>query len=171
MRSERYWQSVLVGRIACNAMVGGLLAGMTATISGGVAGAIWDWANAGANVALKIRPMPGISPPSGVMTGLLNGLVVGTLISALVFAVITARAQPGRLFEPTRAFLARVAIGLNAGALGFCSLFLLIEWARTALSGQSFYVQAIIDSGWLFWGTAALMVCGAIAGALSKRGA
>lgn len=143
--------------------------GVCAVVGGGIAGAIWDWLSQAADAALNRAPASGTPPHLGASTGINGGICLGFLIGALIFAFAAARAKPGRTFEPLRALFARVAIGFNVGAIGFCSLFLVVVWVRAALTGKSFYVQAIRDIEWFFWGTIALMICGAIAGALSKR--
>ena len=170
MESELRWRFVLLRRIVANAVVGGLGLIFPTMIGGVIAGATWDWLSHAADLALNIPPASGSPPHLGAyFIGFNGGISLGFLIGLILFAVSAARTPPGRTFETLRALLVRVAVGIIAGAIGFCSLFLALEWAVSALTGKGFYVQAVSDSGLLFWGTIALMICGAIAGALAKR--
>ena len=111
----------------------------------------------------------GLSPHIGANVGIGGGFWLGFFIGLALFSIAAARTAPGRTFEPLRALFGRVALGMLAGALGFCSLFLAVEWARAWAQSQPLHMVAVFDSTWLFLGTPALMICGAIAGALSKR--
>ncbi len=138
-------------------------------MGGGIAGAMWDWLSHAADAALNISPAFGISPHIGLNVGIGGGFSLGFFIGLVLFVIAAARTKPGRTFEPLRAIFWRVAIGIIAGVVGFCSLFLAVEWALSNLAGKSFYIKAVSGSGWLLYGTLVMMICGAIAGALSKR--
>ena len=172
MDSNRRWQIALFKRVLANALVSGILVAIAGLLCGAITGAMAGWiAQAAATTvgipATSMDRSPSIFMASTGAGGLLLGLLVGTPI----FAIVAARAQPGRTFEPLRALGGRVIVGLIAGTLGFCSLFLGVEWARATLTSQSFYLVAFEDLKWLFMGVPALMICGAIAGVLSKRDA
>ena len=145
MKFDRRWQSVLLGRIVANAVAGAIGLAIPAMMGGGIAGAVWDWINNATNAALLI-PSVGLSPHIGANVGIGGGFWLGFFIGLALFSIAAARTAPGRTFEPLRALFGRVALGMLAGALGFCSLFLAVEWARAWAQSQPLHMVAVFDS-------------------------
>ena len=169
MNDERRWKAALVRRVVLNSFAGGLLTAIVGALCGLGATAMVSWLDNGANAALK---MPSdLNLGSIMMSSLIGGYSwIGGLNGALIFIVATVRAKPSQTFAPLQSLIGRVMLGQIVGTIGFCSLFLSVEAARAAIARQSFFPLAMEDMLWLIFGVPILMICGAIAGALSKRG-
>lgn len=168
MNAERGWKAALLKSVVLNSFAGALLAAIVGAFCGLAVTQIIVWLDEGASVALK---MPtdlnlGLIIRSSMIGGF--ALLAG-LLSALIFIVVTVRAQPGQTFAPLQSLVGRVLLGQIVGTIGFCSLFLSVEFARSIGANPPFYTLAMDDLLWLLFGAPVLMLCGAIAGALSKR--
>ena len=97
------------------------------------------------------------------------GLFVGGLVGATIFGVAAFKAPPGRFYAPIESLVGRVMLGQIAGTLGAISFFGALVAFKMLTQGQSLLDSTDSDLNILFLGTPALMICGAIAGALSKR--
>lgn len=168
MNIERQWKAALLKRVTLNAFAGALLAALVGALCGLMVSGLVVWVERSASIALKILSAPefGAIITNAMTAGL---AMLGALLGAIILAVAATRAKPGALMEPLLSLIGRVLLGQIAGTVGFCSLFLVVAGARASLSGQSFYLAAMNDSGWLFVGAPVMMLCGAIAGAFSKR--
>lgn len=168
MNVERQWKAALLKRVVLNSFAGAVLAAIVGALCGLIVSATIVWLENALFVALKIPPAPGF------VADITNSITAGfgtlsALLGAIIFAIVTARTKPGGLFEPLQSLIGRVLLGQIAGTVGFCSLFLSVEAARAATTNQQFAMLASDDLVWLIIGPLVLMVCGAIAGALSKR--
>ncbi len=152
----------LAGRVVANALVGGLIFAVVAAFCLGLGGALTGWilnpaTNSGDHYAL-------IGAKMGVAQGVVSGVV-----GALIYAVIAFKTAPGRCFEPLFAGLSWVAAGQIGGVLIAATAFFAVELAKSQLQSRPFDQAVGGDVMFIFLGAPALMVCGAIAGALSKR--
>ena len=163
MNRENRWAAKWVARVGWNALAGGALVGIVGAFCIGAAGALVG--------AVYARHM-GATFLDGARVGGYVGVILGAMcgvIGVLIFGVAAFRSAPGRLFAPFLQLRGRVALGQFLGTVDALSFFFAVEWAKSQLQNQSFGQGIAEDLKWIQWGAPALMVCGAIAGALSKR--
>ena len=161
MKSDALWTMLLLGRVLANALLGGLLCAIFGAFGCAIVGQL-------AEIIFSFelsKNADGIHALSFGFIGFVAGLTFGTLI----FATHAFRAPPGHLFEPFCGIVAGVLCGQFVGALAFSSSFYLIEFARALLTKRFIASLLLEDLIFAYVGAPALMICGAIAGALSKR--
>ena len=165
MKSPTRWQFVLVGRVLANALFGGVLAATVGTIGLGASGASQDW------LGNSVFPFPANSPGRYDLfnVSVLFGISVGLILGALIFGIAAGKSAPGRLFAPLKELAWRVSLGQLVGIAGAASSFYAFEAVKATLNNESFAYSASLDMAGLLFGAPVLMICGAIAGALSKR--
>ena len=169
MNPEREWKAEILKRVVLNSFAGAFLATLVGALCGLATTQIIGWLDSGATAALKMSP--DLNLGALIMNSMVAGYGwIGGLVGAIIFMVATVRAKPAQILAPFQSLIGRVMLGQIVGTIGFCSLFLSVEAARAFLSKQSFYTLAMDNLLWLMIGAPALMICGAIAGALSQRG-
>ena len=156
MKSNGQLFSLWIQRILANAFAGGFHFAGVGSACGLLAGALTGLFHGG---------WPGGFTGAffGVPMGLLSGIP-----GSLIYAVAAARAEPGDALQPMKEIKDRVAIGQLLGTVGAASSFAMVELFR--IYAQRITNSQGIDDSLLFMLIApALMICGAIAGALWKR--
>lgn len=166
-----HWAAKVAGRVAANAFLGGLLVGVVGALCLGTAayglGTLMDYlylSLPGAKIS-RMTSMARLLPPTGIGAGFFGGGFVG----ASIFVLAASKAPPGRFFAPLSALIGRVALGQIAGTLGALTFFAAVEAFKIQLQNQSLLRVMNGDAKFIALGAPALMICGAIAGALSKR--
>ena len=158
MKSDARWMAKLAP--IANAVVGGFWFAFVGACCGGFGGAtmevLFDISSGGNLVGLVIIFGIGYGFASGVM-------------GAFIYAVAAARSQPGQLCQPFHDLQRAVTMGQCVGELGACTSFLAFELLKAEAQNIPFGVGISRDIGYFFFGAPALMICGAIAGALFKR--
>ena len=119
------------------------------------------------------------APPSPLaclllFSGASTGLIVGILVGVFIYGVATFQTPFGRIFAPISELIGCVAIGQVVGTLGALTFFGAAAVFKTQVQGQSLFnaIAGGYDDIYLniiSLGTILLMICGAIAGALTKR--
>ena len=154
------WVAHLAGRIVANAVVGAIAAAIVG------AGCV---ASAGFGIGLGWSYNTGEAAFVGGYIGAMLGAASGALIGFLIYGIAAARAAPGETFMPLCAIFKGVSLGQVAGTLSAATAFWAFEFVRALVFNQSWSEGAGADLFSVMFGTPALMMCGAIAGALWKR--
>ncbi len=149
-----HWPWILAGRVAIHVIVGATVTAIVGALCVGAAGA--------ATVCLLIGEC--ILPNLGGIIGLVFGSF-GGVAGALIFGIAGATAPPSRFLLPRRALLARVCGGQIGGTLLACSAY-----ATLNIIQRHFGLNPTGDVDGVMFGAPALMICGAIAGALFRPG-
>ena len=164
MKNDARWMKVLAVRVVVNAVMGGLwfalIGALCIGLTLGLIGTVADYSGAfGANAE------------SG-FTGAIIGAKIGAssgIAGIVLFAIAAIRAMPGQLLEPFDVLFGRVICGQALGTIGALTSFVAFELAKTSINHRGFTLNSFDDSKWIIYGAPTLMICGAIAGALSKR--
>ena len=158
------WMARVAARVLANALAGGVLFALLGALcigSGGwLTGAIIDFSGVTGEGPVYAR--------QGAQMGVYLGVVSG-VVGVLVFGIAALKAAPGELFAPLRALGGRVALGQVLGTLGAATFFFLFEAVQSHLQSQPFGFKVFGGAILIMFGAPVLMICGAIAGALSKR--
>ena len=165
MNSDNRWTAALAARVMGNALAGGVLVGIVGAISLRAAGYVL------ARLFIVLyQPFSGQNLiDATLLTSTGAGLFGGGLAGAIIFGIAAFKAAPGRFSEPLRAIIGRVVLGQIVGTVGALSFFFAVGLAMFRFPTLR---QSLIDYGdweWIQYGAPILMICGAIAGALSKR--
>ncbi len=165
MKSDARWMTILAGRVLANALVGGITFAFVGALCVGLAGGIIGIALDGWSRTF--------SPAAGYgFFGAFIGAKVGAfdgIVGVFLFAIATIRAKPGRLLKPFSALIGRVITGQITGTMGALTSFMIFEFVKTLIISRGFSQNVFDDLLWILFGTPILMICGAIAGALTKR--
>ena len=160
---KNLWAAKFVARVVWNALAGGFLFAVVGALclgaGGWLTGTIIDFS--------KITGEGPVYARMGARLGIHSGAVCG-VFGVFIFGVAAFRA-PGEFFAPLRALGGRVALGQVLGTLGAASSFFLFEFLVAQLPGQNFALNVFRDAFVLSLAAPVVMLCGAIAGALSKR--
>ena len=150
------------GQVLANACGGGLILALVGVICCGMAGALTDWIFDNAFSWTSLTPETRhIYRDAGARIGALAGFVTG----ALLFGRLASKG------EQIQVRFVNVVVGQVAGVAAFSLIFYAFEVIKSWLLGKELILGLDSDATWLLYGAPALMICGAIAGALSKRNA
>ena len=156
---------IFAGRVAANALAGGFAFALVGAIclgfGGWILGAALD--RAGLNNYLNFHHYAADGADAGVALGAGSGIV-----GALIFGLAALQSAP-RIFAPVRALFWRVALGQFLGVVGAATFFALYEYLNARWHGQRLASNVLQDVSLILWGAPVLMICGAIAAALTKR--
>ena len=149
--------AIWLGRALANALAGGLAFAIVGAFCGALTGFVTEVAAKDLEYAFAVAAY-------GAMVGAICG-VVGVFIHFIVAA--TARPE-----KPWRGFVrltARIAIGQLLGTLGIITAFLAFNLISSQINNESF--SRAVNENWVFimYSAPALMIIGAIAGAVFKR--
>ena len=153
----------LMARAALHTLCGGILAALLGAaciaIAGALTGAFLDIGGTPADWQQGLIPF-------GCFLGLYLGAWSGGLTGALIYALNAFLGAPGPRLLPRRPLVQAVSLGQIAATIGVCTSFFGAELLFSLLTHQAF--SDLIDRHlmWIVCGAPALMVCGAIAGAL-----
>ncbi len=157
------WAGKLAGRVLCNALAGGVLVAIVGAFCLGIAGAS---AFAVLDFLVYGKVMGGMQHGFRLSS---FGSAIGFVLGLLIFGIAAVKTPPGRLFAPLQRFVGRVALGQLLGTLGALSFFAVLVVAKAQLQNQSLAKTVSADLIFIAFGVPITMICGAIAGALSKR--
>ena len=165
MKSDARWMKVLSTRVLANAIIGGLLFAIVGALCLGTGGFLLGTAldRAGLGNILIFPHFAAEGADSGVLMGAISGIV-----GCFIFGIAALRVSPN-FFTPLRNLWARVALGQFMGALSAGATFLLCEYINARVQGQRLSQNVLADLPLITYAAPILMICGAIAGALSKR--
>ena len=166
MKSDARWMTKLAGRVLANAIIGGmafaLVGAFCVGLSGGFVGTALDYGG-----LLGAQGENGFGFPcafAGAETGALSGI-----IGAVLFAIATIRAMPGRILAPLNALIGHITWGQIFGTASAFTSFMAFELVKTLINHQGLAPNIFDDLVWILYGAPLLMICGAIAAALTKR--
>ena len=166
MKSDARWMAKLACRILVNALIGGTTFAFVGAFcigaTGGLIGTILDYAG-----MLGAREEGGFGF-LGAFVGAKLGFLSGT-IGVIILIITTIHAMPGRLLKPFNIIIGRLILGQILGTMGAFTSFMVFELAKTLVMGRGLAQNINDDLTWILLGAPASMICGAIAGALSKR--
>ncbi len=171
MKSDARWMRILAFRVLINTIIGSMLTTATGAVLLG---------NAGASVyAFRTQPIWTVSSREcgsyfcyletgnyGAITGAICGLILGLFI----FPTVTI--NEAQMRNGISAFInlcARVVLGQCFGVCCFVLSYFVIIYGTAQTQNQSFDDLTLGHHQWIIYGAPALMICGAIAGALTKR--
>lgn len=101
--------------------------------------------------------------------GFQRGLVCAILSSIFIFGIAAFKENKQTVFDVMREISIRVIVGQFCGTCGAISTFLVVEFCLAHIQNAPFD-QSVNEHAPIFlWASPILMICGAIAGALSKR--
>ena len=157
---------ILAIRVLANALIGGIAVAFVGAFCVGLAGGF-------VGTALDYGGFLGAQGETGFgFLGAFAGAEMGALsgiIGAVLFALATVRATPGQILAPLKALIGRVTLGQIFGTSGAFTSFMAFELVKTLINHQGLASNIFDDLVWILYGAPILMICGAIAGALSKR--
>lgn len=157
------WVGRLLARTLLHALGGGVFAALVGALCIALAGAL-----TGAVIDIGGTPYRwGESLiPIGFCFGLALGGAGGGIVGVILHALQGLFSAPDLRLLPTRAFLCRVSLGQIGATIGACASFFGFEILFSLT--QSLPFPACVDRHlvWIMFGAPALMMCGAIAGAL-----
>ena len=125
---------------------------------------LWMWVTAN-------REMPFPYNLSRADYGALSGAVWGMALGLVIFCAATFDQMQthGGLPAPPKSLRARVVLGQCAGVCGLLLFYFSLIFGASQIQNQPFTALFNFYSEWLLRAMPALMICGAIAGALSAR--
>lgn len=159
---EHRWITKLAARVILNGLAGGALFAVVGAfcigLAGGIVGTVLDYFSvAGGGNAF-------IGAYIGFGLGALSGVC-----GVIIFGIAAFKIPSHRGLAPLRFLAARVIVGQVVGTIGAVTFFLFVETAKTRALGQPLSQGISEDLLWILFGAPILMICGAIAGALSQR--
>lgn len=163
-QTPKRWQWFLLRRIVSHFVLGALCAAIVGALCIGTAGGLCGW-------ILDLRSQPASWDDGFTVVGALLGATLGSysgVVGAFFGLWSGIAAPPSRSVLPPRALLQSLALGQIAGTLVACSTFFLWEVFQAQNTGLSFGRTVEQDIVLILWGAPALMICGAIVGALFR---
>ena len=157
MNDVRSW-AIWLGRVVANALAGGLAFAIVGlfcgALSGFIFGVIFEGSLGGSLIIASY----------GILVGMACG-VAGVLIH-LAAALV---AEPGEFWEPFFNLTASVSLGQMWGTIAAIAAFVAFELIDSQIHQASFSTTVGEDVIFFCFFAPALMICGAIAGAIWKR--
>ena len=126
-------------------------------------------AGAAIGVILDVASTPATWNGGFMMPGAFVGMSLGAwsgILGVIIFGVSAAKAGPGRCIREFTALCARVSLGQFAGTLAALTCYLAMALVISQIKTQPFIGTVEDNADWIVWGAPALMMCGALAGAL-----
>ncbi len=167
MTISQNWFAKFAGRVAANALIGGLLTALVGALCGGATSALLCY-------LLSLRGAPA-AWDDGMTELIALQFIIGACLGAwsgiagaFIFGATAATSGPGRLLAPL-ALVKRVALGQLLGALAALSSYLTFAWALAQFNAWPFLGTVEDNLELAIWGVPVTMIFGAIAGALWKR--
>ena len=152
----------IANRVLLNALIGGLAFAIIGAVCGGAVGAtlgfIHDKILGYGHSYLRLYAQ------GGVMVGVLSGV-----FGAMICGTFAFYEKPERATNLLIALIGRVAVGQVLGVLGATTAFFAYELVRRQFVDERLIFLITGDEQFLLLGAPALMICGAIAAALTKR--
>ena len=165
-QTPKPWGWFLLRRAGAHLIVG---AGATAFVGAFCIGAL----GAGCGYVLDLGSLPASWDDGFTLVGASLGASLGAwagVVGALVCGRAGVVAPASRHILPPRALLQPVVLGQIAGTLVAGATFFLWEVLQAQNTGLSFGRTVEQDLHLIVWGAPALMLCGAVAGALVRAG-
>ena len=151
-------------RVLANALVGGFAVAIVGALCSGAAGSFLTF------IISLVTGEFGIGMIFGKLTvfGATLGLVSG-VIGIFIFAIAAWSAAVGPLLMPFCELKQRVFLGQLLGTLLASASFFVFEFLKSNLQNVAFADELKNEGHYLLLGAPISMICGAIAGALTKR--
>ena len=164
MKSDARWMRILASRVLANVIIGGLAFAFVGALCGGAAGSFLTFI-----VSIAVGEF-GIGMAFGQLTmfDAVLGFASG-IVGAFIFGVAAWRAKPSQLLTPFYELRRRVFLGQMTGTLLACVSFFSFVVIKMNLQNITLGDSIGYDGIYLLLGAPILMICGAIAGALTKR--
>ena len=162
--APKSWAWFLAKRVAVHVIAGALATALVGALCVGAAGAVTGW-------ILDLRSTPATWDDGFTLVGALLGLTWGAysgVVGAIICGWAGLTAPPSRSLWPARALLRHPILGQVAGTGLASATFFAWELVQAQLTGPAFGRGVERDVGWILFGAPALMLCGAIAGALIR---
>ena len=159
------WAARAAQRIGANIVVGAIVTAIVGALCVATAGALFGW-------MLDIRSTPPSWDSGFLFPGAWLGAYLGSfsgIVGALAAAVAALGGKPDDSVGPPRALLRNLAMGQLFGTLGAVSSYLLFAFGVAQWNGDPFIGTVEDNLELIIWGAPALMISGAILGALWKR--
>ncbi len=156
---------ILAIRVLANALIGGLLFAIVGALCLGAGGFLLGTAldRVGLGNILIFPHFAAEGAESGVLMGVISGIV-----GCFIFGIAALKISP-TFFMPLHDFWARVSLGQFLGALSAGATFLIYEYINARVQGQRLAQNVLADLPLITYSAPILMICGAIAAALTKR--
>ena len=164
MKSDARWMRILAIRVLANAVVGGFWFAFVGACCCGAAGAFLTFL-----ISVSVGEF-GIGMAFGKLTvvdatlGFASGIM-----GAFIFAIAAWRTTPGHLLSPFYELKLRVFLGQVLGTFLVCISFFSFVFIKMKLQNINLAYSTGYDGVYLLFGAPILMICGAIAAALTKR--
>ncbi|HEX9998199.1 MAG TPA: hypothetical protein VGB45_13750 [Abditibacterium sp.] len=160
-QKDSRWIAFLVWRVASYALLGGFCTALFGAICIGIAGAA---------TGVVIDNWRLLSYSQSSLLGLIVGLVLGgggaAIAGFLIFGVTGFRSAQRPSFLPPHSLLRSVALGQILSTFAVCSSFSALELTISLVKNRPFHELVNEHLFWIMFGAPAVMVCGAIAGAM-----
>ena len=157
-----HWMGLWLRRFAGHLVLGALATALVGALCVGTLGALCGW-------VMDLSSRPATWDDGFRFAGFGLGITLGAfggIVGALFCGWAGLVAPPNRALLPPRALLGRIALGQVAGTLLAGATFVLWVLVQSQNTGQSFGRVLEDEVFLLLWAAPALMICGAIAGAL-----
>ena len=152
------------GRVLVNALVGGLISSIAGAFCLILFSIFGDW---------LFNLLPGALMLGGeqedIMLSIILGVVLGGIPGVFIYGIAAFKAKPTPFFAPLRWLTKRVVIGQIVGTLIACFSYLIFTFIVAQTQTQSFLTTVGDNFNLLPLSTFVLLVCGAIAAALTQR--
>ena len=161
MKSDARWMTKLTGRVLVNAFVGGLAFAFVGALCGGTIGALTGFIHD--RILGYGHSYLRIYIEGGIMVGILSGI-----FGSLICGIFAFYESPNLQIRGLIPLVSRIAFGQILGTFCTTTAFFAYELAKHQLVGGRFIFILVQDESIILLGAPALMICGAIAGALWK---
>ncbi len=163
LQNNGRWIGRILARTLLHALGGGVLAALVGALCTALAGAL-----TGAIVDIGGTPHrwdQGLIP-IGTYFGVVLGGAGGAIVGVVIYAFQGLLRAPDRRLLPTKAALRQVSLGQIGATIGVCAAFFCFEMLFSLSQNQSFSRCVDRHLFWIMFGAPALMMCGAVGGAL-----
>ena len=151
-------------RVSANALIGGFATAIVGSLCGGAVGSFLIFVISLVTREFGIGMIYGKIMVFGATLGLVNGIA-----GLFIFAIAAWRAAPSHFLMPFHDLKRRVFLGQALATLIACASSVVFGIIKSNLQNIAFADELINEGHYLLVGAPILMICGAIAGALSKR--
>ena len=162
MQTQKQWLGPLASRVVSHGILGGLLTAIVGAVCVGAAGAA-------IGAILDVASAPAQWDGGFMMPGAFVGMSLGAwsgILGAIIYGIGAAKAGPGRCIREFTALCARVSLGQFVGTLSALTCYLAFAFVVSQIKTQPFIGTVEDNAELIVWGAPALMMCGALAGAL-----
>ena len=165
MPTTNSWLARAATRLSAHLVCGALVSAIVGALCIGAMGALLGW-------IMDIDSTPPSWDSGYLFPGAWLGAYLGCfggIIGAVAAGAVAFDERARHSWAPLRATLMRVALGQIAGTIGALSCYFLLVMVLVFRRAQPFVGTVEDNLDLMIWGAPMLMICGAIAGTISRR--